>query len=168
MVAGSFRDGLVSVTPIETSPESDRRWMARALELAREAERAGEVPVGAVVVLDDAIVGEGRNRMIGAKDPSAHAEIDALRDAGRRVGNYRFPGASLYVTLEPCVMCAGAMIHARIGRVVYAATDPKTGAAGGAFDILQHERHNHQPLVHGGVLAAEAAEMLSGFFRSRR
>ncbi|MFI4969079.1 MAG: tRNA adenosine(34) deaminase TadA [Lysobacterales bacterium] len=153
---------------MDIDPVRDRHWMARALELACEAGREGEVPVGAVVVLDDTIIGEGRNRMIGANDPSAHAEIDALRDAGRRVGNYRFPGASLYVTLEPCVMCAGAMIHARVGRVVYAATDPKTGAAGSAFDILQHERHNHQPLVHGGVLAAEAGEMLSGFFRSRR
>ena len=153
---------------MDIDPERDRHWMARALELACEAGREGEVPVGAVVVLDDTIIGEGRNRMIGANDPSAHAEIDALRDAGRRVGNYRFPGASLYVTLEPCVMCAGAMIHARIGRVVYAATDPKTGAAGSAFDMLQHERHNHQPLVHGGVLAAEAGEILSGFFRSRR
>ncbi|MEO5561049.1 MAG: deaminase, partial [Dokdonella sp.] len=99
---------------------------------------------------------------------SAHAEIDALRDAGRRIGNYRFPGASLYVTLEPCVMCAGAMIHARIGRVVFAATDPKTGAAGSAFDLLQHERHNHRLDVHSGVLAVEASEMLSRFFRSRR
>lgn len=153
---------------MDVDADRDRHWMERALELAREAERDGEVPVGAVVVLDDAIIGEGRNRMIGANDPSAHAEIDALRDAGRRVGNYRFPGASLYVTLEPCVMCAGAMVHARIGRVIYAATDPKTGAAGSAFDILQHERHNHQLLVHGNVLAAEAGKMLSGFFRSRR
>jgi tRNA(adenine34) deaminase len=158
----------MSVTPIDVSEKRDRHWMTRALELAREAERDGEVPVGAVIVLDDAVIGEGRNRMIGANDPSAHAEIDALRDAGRRVGNYRFPGASLYVTLEPCVMCAGAMIHARIGRVIYATTDPKTGAAGSAFDVLQHERHNHRLDVHGGVLAGEASELLSGFFRSRR
>jgi tRNA(adenine34) deaminase len=142
--------------------------MLRALELAREAERDGEVPVGAIVVQGDAIVGEGRNRMIGANDPSAHAEIDALRDAGRRLGNYRFPGATLYVTLEPCVMCAGAMIHARIGRVVYATTDPKTGAAGSAFDLLQHERHNHRLDVEGGILATQASEMLSAFFRARR
>lgn len=148
--------------------ERDRSWMLRALELAREAERDGEVPVGAVIVQDDALVGEGRNRMIGANDPSAHAEIDALRDAGRRLGNYRFPGATLYVTLEPCVMCAGAMIHARIGRVVYATTDPKTGAAGSAFDLLQHERHNHRLDVEGGILATEASEMLSAFFRARR
>ncbi|MEO5626206.1 MAG: tRNA adenosine(34) deaminase TadA [Dokdonella sp.] len=148
--------------------ERNRVWMARALELAREAERDGEVPVGAIIVLDNGMIGEGRNRMIGANDPSAHAEIDALRDAGRRLCNYRFPGASLYVTLEPCVMCAGAMIHARIGRVIYAATDPKTGAAGSAFDLLQHERHNHRLDVHGGVLAGEASAMLSQFFRSRR
>jgi tRNA(adenine34) deaminase len=153
--------------PIDAG-QRDRSWMLRALELAREAERDGEVPVGAVVVQGDAMVGEGRNRMIGANDPSAHAEIDALRDAGRRLGNYRFPGATLYVTLEPCVMCAGAMIHARIGRVVYATTDPKTGAAGSAFDLLQHERHNHRLDVEGGILATEASEMLSAFFRARR
>ncbi len=158
----------MNVTAVDVNEERDRRWMVRALELARDAERDGEVPVGAVIVLDDLIIGEGRNRMIGTNDPSAHAEIDALRDAGRRVGNYRFPGASLYVTLEPCVMCAGAMIHARIGRVVYAATDPKTGAAGSAFDLLQHERHNHRLDVSAGVLSVEASEMLSGFFRSRR
>lgn len=158
----------MSVGAVDANEERDRRWMERALELAREAESSGEVPVGAVIVLDDCMIGEGRNRMIGANDPSAHAEIDALRDAGRRLGNYRFPGASLYVTLEPCVMCAGAMIHARIGRVIYAATDPKTGAAGSAFDLLQHERHNHRLEVTAGVLAVEASEMLSGFFRSRR
>jgi tRNA(adenine34) deaminase len=158
----------VNITDAEIGEEHDQRWMMRALELAREAERDGEVPVGAVVVLHGAMIGEGRNRMIGTNDCSAHAEIDALRDAGRRMGNYRFPGASLYVTLEPCVMCAGAMIHARIGRVVFATTDPKTGAAGSAFDLLQHERHNHRLDVQGGVLAGEASEMLSGFFRSRR
>ncbi|MEO7324511.1 MAG: tRNA adenosine(34) deaminase TadA [Dokdonella sp.] len=158
----------MNVTTGDVNEGPDGRWMARALELAREAERDGEVPVGAVIVLDGSMIGEGRNRMIGASDPSAHAEIDALRDAGRRVGNYRFPGASLYVTLEPCVMCAGAMIHGRIGRVIYAATDPKTGAAGSAFDLLQHERHNHRLDVRAGVLALEASEMLSRFFRSRR
>lgn len=158
----------MSANPPIDAGERDRSWMLRALELAREAEHDGEVPVGAIVVQGDAIVGEGRNRMIGANDPSAHAEIDALRDAGRRLGNYRFPGATLYVTLEPCVMCAGAMIHARIGRVVYATTDPKTGAAGSAFDLLQHERHNHRLDVEGGILAAEASEMLSAFFRARR
>jgi tRNA(adenine34) deaminase len=151
-----------------SNDERDRYWMAQALELARRAEQDGEVPVGAVIVLDGAIIGEGRNRMIGANDASAHAEIDALRDAGRRVRNYRLPGAALYVTLEPCVMCAGAMVHARIGRVIYAATDPKTGAAGSVFDVLQSERHNHRLVVQGGVLAAEAGALLSSFFCNRR
>ncbi|WP_291226513.1 tRNA adenosine(34) deaminase TadA [Dokdonella sp.] len=147
----------------------DEAWMRRALVLAREAAVLdAEVPVGAVIVLDGKIVGEGRNRMIGSNDPSAHAEIDALRDAGRRLGNYRFPGATLYVTLEPCVMCAGALVHARIARVVYAASDPKTGAAGSVFDTLISERHNHRIEVEGGLLADEAGEMLREFFRSRR
>jgi len=154
----------VPVVPLDV----DRHWMQRALALAREAEAAGEVPVGSVIVRGGELVGTGRNRMIGTSDPSAHAEIDALRDAGRRAGNYRLPGATLYVTLEPCVMCAGAMVHARIERVVYAATDPKTGAAGSAFDVLLSERHNHRPRVEGGVLAAEAGDLLSAFFRARR
>jgi tRNA(adenine34) deaminase len=149
--------------------DTDRRWMAHALELARHAEsRDGEVPVGAVLVLDGQIIGEGWNRNIGASDPTAHAEILALRDAGRRVGNYRFPGAELYVTLEPCVMCAGAIVHARLARVIYGAKDPKTGAAGSVFDVLQHERHNHKVAVTEGVLAEEASGLLTGFFRSRR
>jgi len=158
----------MSDIPIDAGHASDRFWMSQALELARQSELAGEVPVGAVIVLDGVAIGEGRNRMIGSSDASAHAEIDALRDAGRRIGNYRLPGATLYVTLEPCVMCAGAMIHARIGRVVYATTDPKTGAAGSAFDILQHERHNHRPVVDAGVMADEASAILSSFFRARR
>ena len=149
--------------------DTDQRWMSHALELARHAEsRDGEVPVGAVLVLDGQIVGEGWNRNIGASDPTAHAEILALRDAGRRVGNYRFPGAELYVTLEPCVMCAGAIVHARLARVIYGAKDPKTGAAGSVFDVLQHERHNHKVAVTEGVLAEEASQLLTGFFRSRR
>jgi tRNA(adenine34) deaminase len=146
----------------------DREWMARALDLARQAEKDGEVPIGAIVVRDGIVIGEGRNRMIGSNDPSAHAEIEALRDAGRRVGNYRLPGATLYVTLEPCVMCAGAMIHARLTRVVYAATDPKTGAADSVFDVLKSERHNHKVIVTSGVLAEQAGLELTAFFRSRR
>ncbi|HJT97098.1 MAG TPA: tRNA adenosine(34) deaminase TadA [Rhodanobacteraceae bacterium] len=143
--------------------------MSHALDLARHAEsREGEVPVGAVLVLDGRIIGEGWNRNITASDPTAHAEILALRDAGRRLGNYRFPGAELYVTLEPCAMCAGAIVHARLARVVFAARDPKTGAAGSVFDILQHERHNHRVEVTEGVLAAQAGDLLKGFFRSRR
>jgi tRNA(adenine34) deaminase len=148
---------------------NDTFWMARALDLARHAEAAeGEVPVGAVVVADGKLVGEGWNRNIATSDPTAHAEVLALRDAGRRLGNYRFPGAELYVTLEPCVMCAGAIVHARIARVIYGAKDPKTGAAGSAFDVLQHERHNHKVAVTAGVLAEEAGLLLTGFFRARR
>jgi tRNA(adenine34) deaminase len=158
----------VAVAASAESAERDAFWMARALDLARLAAADGEVPVGAVVVRDDALIGEGRNRMIGANDPSAHAEIDALRDAGQRIGNYRLPGATLYVTLEPCVMCAGAMIHARIARVVYAARDPKTGAAGSMFDTLHSDRHNHRLTVDGGILAEESSRLLTDFFRARR
>ena len=148
---------------------SDAAWMRRALELARHAEEHDdEVPVGAVLVLGGEVVGEGWNRNITLDDPTAHAEVQALRDAGRRLRNYRFPGSTLYVTLEPCVMCAGAIIHARVGRVVYGATDPKTGAAGSVFDTLVSDRHNHRTAVIGGVLAEEASAMLTRFFRSRR
>jgi tRNA(adenine34) deaminase len=149
-------------------PVSENHWMQQALELARRAEQEGEVPVGAVLVLDGCIVGEGWNRNITRNDPSAHAEIEALRDAGRRLGNYRFPGAALYVTLEPCVMCAGALVHARVARVVYGATDPKTGAAGSVFDTLVSDRHNHRVDVQAGLCADEAAEQLRRFFRGRR
>ncbi len=142
--------------------------MQQALELARRSEQEGEVPVGAVLVLEGRIIGEGWNRNIKHNDPSAHAEIEALRDAGRRVGNYRFPGATLYVTLEPCVMCAGALVHARIARVVYGATDPKTGAAGSVFDTLVSDRHNHRIDVQGGLGADEACAQLRQFFRARR
>ena len=149
--------------------DHDAHWMARALDLARHAEsREGEVPVGAVIVLDGKLVGEGWNRNIAASDPTAHAEVLALRDAGRRLGNYRFPRAELYVTLEPCAMCAGAIVHARIARVIFGARDPKTGAAGSVFDILQHEKHNHRVEVREGVLGEEAGALLKGFFRARR
>jgi tRNA(adenine34) deaminase len=152
-----------------TTIEPDSRWMSHALELARHAEvREGEVPVGAVLVMDGKAVGEGWNRNIAASDPTAHAEVLALRDAGRRLGNYRFPGAELYVTLEPCVMCAGAIVHARIARVIFGARDPKTGAAGSVFDVLQHERHNHRVEVLEGVLGDEAGQLLKGFFRAKR
>lgn len=148
---------------------ADRIWMRRALELAAHARDAdGEVPVGAVLVLDGEIVGEGWNRNISLDDPSAHAEVMALRAAGARLRNYRFPGATLYVTLEPCVMCAGAIVHARIGRVVFGAADPKTGAAGSVFDTLLSELHNHRVAVSGGVLAEESAKLLREFFRGRR
>jgi tRNA(adenine34) deaminase len=148
---------------------TDEAFMARALELARRAQADGEVPVGAVVVLDGRIVGEGWNRPIAEHDPSAHAEIQALRDAGRCCANYRLPGSTLYVTLEPCVMCAGAMVHARVERVVYGAADPKSGAAGSVFDLLPSEsRFNHHTRVEGGVLAEDCAELLRNFFRQRR
>ena len=142
--------------------------MQRALALARDAEAEGEVPVGAVLVRDNAMIGEGWNRSITLNDASAHAEIQALRAAGLSQQNYRFPDATLYVTLEPCAMCAMALVHARVARVVYAATDPKTGAAGSMFDILNSDKHNHRIDVQSGVRAEESSEMLRKFFRRRR
>ena len=146
----------------------DTRFMRRALELARCAGAAREVPVGAVVVLDQEIVGEGSNRPIGLTDPTAHAELLALREAGECIGNYRLVGATLYATLEPCAMCAGAMIHARIERLVYGATDPKSGAAGSVFDLTGGEVLNHRIEVTAGVLADECGQLLRDFFRARR
>ncbi len=142
--------------------------MRHALELARRAQVEGEVPVGAVVVLDEQVIGEGWNRPISASDPSAHAEIQALRSAATARKNYRLVGATLYVTLEPCAMCVGAMFHARIRRVVFGAADPKTGAAGSTLNLFEEKRLNHHALVQGGVLAAECGALLSGFFASRR
>jgi tRNA(adenine34) deaminase len=148
--------------------ENDSFFMARALELAREAERAGEVPVGAVIVKDGAIVGEGWNRPISTNDPTAHAEIVALRDAARNLSTYRLLDTTLYVTLEPCAMCAGAMVHARVKRLVYAATDPRAGAAGSVFNIVQHSALNHRLECDGGVMAEECGALLRGFFVARR
>jgi tRNA(adenine34) deaminase len=143
--------------------------MRRALELARNAEVEGEVPVGALVVVDGVIVGEGWNRPIGSCDPTAHAEIVALRAAGKQLDNYRLPGSTLYVTLEPCPMCASAIVHARVARVVYGAPDPRAGAAGSVFDLLPSDaRFNHRTACEGGVLAAESGAMLRAFFRARR
>lgn len=144
--------------------------MQRALELARHAQdEHAEVPVGAVLVAADGrIIGEGWNRSISGNDPSAHAEVMALRDAGQKLGNYRFPGTTLYVTLEPCTMCSGALVHARVARVVFAADDPKTGAAGSVFDTLISEKHNHRIDVQRGLRADESAELLRTFFRQRR
>ena len=147
---------------------TDLHWMQRALELADQAELLGEVPVGAVVVREGKSLGEGFNQPIAAHDPSAHAEIQALRQAGRWANNYRLPDATLYVTLEPCVMCAGAIIHARIARVVFGAFDPKTGAAGSVFDTLISPRHNHRVDVTGGVLAEACGGKLRRFFAARR
>jgi len=147
----------------------DERYMRRALELARHAQdEHEEVPVGAVLVHAGEIVGEGWNRSITTHDPTAHAEIAALRSAAHRLGNYRLPDTTLYVTLEPCVMCAGAIVHARVARVVYAADDPKTGAAGSVFDTLVSDRHNHRVAVARGLCAQESGELLRGFFKQRR
>ena len=142
--------------------------MRCALELAKKAQNEGEVPVGALVILDHQIIGEGWNQPIGLHDPSAHAEITALRDAARRKSNYRLPGATLYVTLEPCVMCVGAIVHARIARVVYGASDPKTGAAGSMFELLGSNKFNHRLTITAGVLAGPCGELLRNFFQSRR
>lgn len=142
--------------------------MRRALALAREAEAAGEVPVGALVVRDGEVIGEGWNRPIRSHDPTAHAEIVALRDAAARVGNYRLTGADLYVTLEPCLMCAGAIVHARIRRLVFGAADPRAGAAGTVFEVLESPALNHRVAVTGGVLAQPGGELLQRFFRARR
>ena len=148
--------------------ETDRHWMGEALALARQAEAAGEVPVGAVVVLDDRVIGRGANAVIRANDPAGHAEIIALREAAATLGNYRLIGATMYVTLEPCCMCAGALVHARVRKVVYGARDPKTGACGSMFDILNSPDHNHRPLVHGGVLSEQCGRLLQDFFDQRR
>jgi tRNA(adenine34) deaminase len=147
---------------------NDEDFMRAALVLAREAEQAGEVPVGAVVVLDGEIVGRGSNAPIGRHDPSAHAEMLALRDAAQNIGNYRLVGCELFVTLEPCLMCVGAMFHARIARVIYGASDPKTGAAGSVLDLFEEQRLNHHAAVLGGVLAEECGGILSQFFAARR
>lgn len=144
------------------------RWMRRALALATRAAAVDEVPVGAVVVRDGNVLGEGFNSPIARHDPTAHAEINALRAAGEVAGNYRLPGSTLYVTLEPCVMCAGAIIHARVSRVVYAARDPKAGAAGSVFPVLGTDRLNHRVEVAGGLLEAESAALLRAFFVRRR
>ena len=146
----------------------DDDFMGRALDLARQAGAAGEVPVGCVVVHDGEIVGRGWNQPIGRHDPTAHAEIMALRDAADRLGNYRLPGCTLYVTLEPCAMCAGAIMHARIGRVVFGARDPKTGVAGSVIDLFAESRLNHHAAVAGGVLADPCGALLSSFFAARR
>jgi tRNA(adenine34) deaminase len=149
-------------------PATDERFMLQALALAQDAHAAGEVPVGAVVVRDGVIVGRGFNAPILNHDPSAHAEIQALRDAARRLGNYRLPGCELFVTLEPCAMCAGAIMHARIARVVYGASDPKTGACGSVIDLFSGRRLNHHTLVRAGVMQETCGAMLSAFFAGRR
>ena len=146
----------------------DKEFMGLALELAREAGTADEVPVGALVVWGGEVVGRGFNQPVGRHDPTAHAEIMALRDAATHLGNYRLPGCTLYVTLEPCAMCAGAIMHARIDRVVFGARDPKTGAAGSIIDLFAESRLNHHTSIVGGVLAEECGGLLASFFGARR
>ncbi|NUA25213.1 tRNA adenosine(34) deaminase TadA [Cupriavidus basilensis] len=146
----------------------DRRYMQAALDEARLAEAAGEVPVGAVVVWNDTIIARGHNLPIRSVDPSAHAEMQALRAAARMIGNYRMPECELYVTLEPCVMCSGAILHARIRHVVFGATDPKTGAAGSVLNLFEQAQLNHQTTIAGGVMADACSRMLKDFFGGRR
>jgi tRNA(adenine34) deaminase len=164
--------GIARLSRLQQSPYivviSDFGWMQRALELAQQAQTEGEVPVGAVLVLNDAVLGEGWNRPVTTHDPTAHAEILALRAAGATLGNYRLAGATLYVTLEPCLMCAGAMLHARIARLVFGAYDPKAGAAGSVFSVLNSERTNHHVAVTGGLTENDCGEMLRNFFKGRR
>lgn len=148
--------------------QTDLQWMELALAQARLAQENNEVPVGAVVVLNDKVIGSGWNRPISSHDPSAHAEIIALRDAATTLKNYRLPGASIYITLEPCAMCAGAIVQARLKRVVYAVSDPRSGAAGSVFNVLQSEDLNHKTEIVSGVLAEPCRELLQSFFRVRR
>jgi tRNA(adenine34) deaminase len=147
---------------------TDSDFMQAALDEARLAGAEGEVPIGAVVVREGEIVAWGQNRVLRDVDPSAHAEMVALRAAAKAVGNYRLSGCTLYVTLEPCAMCAGALIHARLDRLVYAAADPKAGACGSVLEVLNHPRLNHKMIVEQGILEEEAAELLRSFFRERR
>ena len=163
-------DPAVAPTVDPIASEDDLRWMRHALALATRAEHEfDEIPVGAVLVdAEGRMIGEGWNRNISDHDPSAHAEIVAMREGGRALGNHRLVGCTLYVTLEPCAMCAMAVVHARLARVVFAATDPKTGAAGSVFDLIADPRHNHRVEVAGGVLAEEASVMLTNYFRRKR
>ena len=157
------------VTGAEAMGEpADIAFMERALDEARAAGARGEVPVGAVLVRDGEVLAAAGNGPVGAHDPTAHAEIRALRAAGRAVENYRLPGTTLYVTLEPCAMCIGALIHARVARVVFGAGDPKSGAAGGAFDLAGMPQHNHRLVVEGDVLGDACGDLLRAFFRARR
>ncbi len=148
--------------------DNHQYWMEKALELARKAEAAGEVPVGAVLVKDGELIAEGWNQPITSHDATSHAEIMAMREAGKNLNNYRLIDTTMYVTLEPCSMCVGAMIHARIAKVVYAAAEPRTGALGGAFNLLEANQHNHIFDVISGVLAEESKSLLQNFFQSRR
>lgn len=151
-----------------TQAELDHQFMQQAIEQAQLAALAGEVPVGAVLVRDGKVVSKGFNQPITHHDPSAHAEMLALRLAAKAEENYRLPGSTLYVTLEPCTMCAGAMLHARVDRIVYGASDPKTGAAGSVLDVFSLKQINHQTTVEGGIMGEECGELLRSFFKERR
>jgi tRNA(adenine34) deaminase len=166
MTANGFSDAVISEAPERSVTHED--WMQRALRLAVHAESAGEVPVGALVVRNGVLIGQGWNRPVGSSDPTAHAEIVALRDAAGRAGNYRLPGSTMYVTLEPCPMCLGAMIHARIQRLVFGAFDPRSGAAGSVFSLADSPRLNHRIEVVGGVQKTQCGDLLRRFFRTRR
>jgi tRNA(adenine34) deaminase len=148
--------------------ELDRQFMEQALEQAGIAALAGEVPVGAVIVRNGEVISRAFNQPITNHDPSAHAEILALRDAAASAENYRLPGTTLYVTLEPCIMCAGAILHARVDRIVYGAADPKTGAAGSVLDVFSSKQINHQTVIEGGMMAQECSQLLRDFFKERR
>ena len=147
---------------------NDKDFMQRAFELAIKAQSQDEVPVGAVIVYQDKIIGEGWNQPVSSDDPTAHAEIMALRDAGNKIGNYRLPNATIYVTLEPCTMCAGAIIHARLAKLVYAVDDPKTGACGSVFNLLQTEELNHKVEIEKGVMEEECRSLIQSFFKEKR
>jgi tRNA(adenine34) deaminase len=166
--ADGSKTGKVTTALPHDGPHPDEIWMEEALRCAQRALEAGEVPVGAVVISGGRIVGLGWNRNITDSDPTAHAEVIALREAGATVGNHRLEGCDLFVTIEPCAMCAGALVHARIRRLVYGADDPKAGAVHSVMQVLNHPQLNHQIAVRSGVLAARSAEMLQTFFRNRR
>ncbi|MGK0272584.1 MAG: tRNA(adenine34) deaminase [Cocleimonas sp.] len=151
-----------------TNDEIHQKWMSHALMLAKRSQDEGEVPVGAVLVKDDFIIAEGWNRPIDSHDPTAHAEIMAIRAAGKILENYRLPETTLYVTLEPCTMCAGAMIHARIGNLVYGASEHRTGVAGSVIDVFQQEFHYHKVAVTSGIMQVECSQLLKDFFKARR
>ena len=157
-----------SCVATHTECNSEQRWMREALAQARAAQDGGEVPIGAVVVRDGEIIGRGQNSVITAHDPTAHAEILALREAAKHVGNYRLSECEMYATLEPCAMCAGALVHARVAKLVYASTDPKAGAAGSVLNVINHEALNHRIEVVSGILAEESSELLQNFFRAWR
>lgn len=153
---------------MDTSQQKHHYWMEKALQLARQAEQIGEVPVGALLVKDDSIIGYGFNQSISTHDPCAHAEVIALRQAGKKLQNYRLVDTTMYVTLEPCAMCAMSMVHARIKTLVFATREPRTGASGSLYQLLQHSGHNHQIDIIEGVLQQESAQMLKSFFKARR